>query len=66
MIECMRAMGHDDMVRVVRCRECKWWSGMPCGSAAPEWCKCTYFTGLGASKAGDYCSHGARRDDDGT
>ena len=23
MIECMRAMGHDDMVRMVRCKDCK-------------------------------------------
>jgi hypothetical protein len=52
-----------DAVEVVRCKDCKWWSGVPCGTATPEWCECSSILGMRAARANNFCSYGERRAD---
>ena len=72
MIECMRAMGHDDMVRVVRCKDCIYFERLPDTDDLDDFGKCLERRGE-ATVAGSmvfwpdemYCSDGERRADDG-
>jgi hypothetical protein len=60
--KCIKEAPAVDAVPVVRCRDCKWWSGVPCGTATPEWCECSSILGMGAARADDFCSYGERKE----
>ena len=48
-----------DMVRVVRCRNCKYYDAEPGGDVM------MCYEGLGWTQPDDYCSNGERRENDG-
>lgn len=55
----IRAIPTADVVPVVRCKDCKWWSNnVPCGSDFAGYCKLANWM-IGAN---GYCLYGERRE----
>ena len=53
-----------DVIKVVRCKECKYLKPFTSQYGAGQYCECPCsFGGQGIKKPDDYCSYGERRDD---
>lgn len=53
-----------DVVKVVRCKDCKYLKPFTSQYGAGQYCECPCsFGGQGIKKPDDYCSYGERRDD---
>ena len=53
-----------DVVKVVRCKDCKYLKPFASQYGAGQFCECPCsFGGQGIKKPDDYCSYGERRDD---
>lgn len=57
------AIGGEDLVKVVRCRDCEYWDpGSPLATVIPTPCRCRLRRETDATTAEDFCSYGRRKE----
>ena len=60
----IKSLPSADVVKVVRCKDCKYLKPFTSQYGAGQYCECPCsFGGQGIKKPDDYCSYGERRDD---
>ena len=57
------AIGEEDLVKVVRCRDCEYWDpGSPLATVIPTPCRCRLRREDFGMTAEDFCSYGRRKE----
>lgn len=57
------AIGEEDLVKVVRCRNCEYWDETaPMSTTDPTFCRCRLRRETDATTAEDFCSYGRRKE----